>query len=236
VPELGTDATERRERAEREIRELSLEARRLERELQEIHKALGALPRASSLSDVEDERLASLQMEIGREFKALQDLPKLQLRLQVSLDEIRRVVAGLGHEPGEAPLEQADALLVDTVLERRVKRLAAEHGKLWAAFRQSERLTREAGRELEGLRATLVAETSQHDLDALELALGNARQVEREQERFASREQERLRLEARIERLRAELGTRVSSEELARVLPSPREVERARTEHARILS
>jgi uncharacterized protein YhaN len=236
LPDLGPDATERRERAEREARELSLDARRLERELSDIQKALAALPAASSLSDVEDERLASLQMEIGREFKAQQDLPKLQLRMQLSLEEIRRVLAGLGHEGAESPLERADSLAVEAALERRVRRLAAEHGKLWAALEQSERLTREVSRELEGLRAALESAPHAQGLEGLELALGNARRAERDEERLASRDLEERKLRAKVERLRTELGTSAPLSELVCSLPTAREVERARAEHASLLT
>lgn len=232
LPELGADATERRERAEREIRELSLEERRLERELSELQKALSALPPQSSLRDVEDERLASLQMEIGREFKAQQDLPKLRVRLQLSLEEIQRVLAGLGHDGAEAPIERAESLLVEATLERRVKRLAAEHGKLWAALEQSERLSREVARELEGLSAVLVADLGEEGLSSLELALGNARRAERDEERLGSLEQERSKLEARTRRLRAELGTSSPAVDIVRALPGARELARARAEHA----
>ncbi len=236
LPELGPDATERRERAEREVRELSLDARRLERELSDLQKALAALPAASSLSDVEDERLASLQMEIGREFKAQQDLPKLQLRMQLSLEEIRRVLAGLGHEGAENPLERADSLAVEAALERRVRRMAAEHGKLWAALEQSERLTREVSRELDGLRAALETAPHAEGLEGLELALGNARRAERDEERLASRDLEERKLRAKVDRLRTELGTSAPHAELVRSLPTAREVERARAEHASLLT
>ncbi len=231
LPELPPDASERRELAERQAREAELEVARLSRESEDVARALAALPRQSSLANIEEERLSALEKKIGWEFKAREDLPKLRARLGASLEETRRLLEALGHDAGSAPLERADALRVAPTLERQVRRLAAEHGKLSVAAEQGDRLVHEVRRELDQVKGLLGAEPEPEGLEHLERALGAARHVQAERGRRDTLERERLRVRARVVALQGELRVELTLSTLTQCLPPLREVERARADY-----
>ncbi len=231
LPELPADASERREQAERRAREADLEVARLERELADLAQLQEALPPPSALATVEDERLAWLEQKGGQEFKAREDLPKLEARLAAALEEMRRLLAGLGHANEAKPLDRTDALRVEAALERQVRRLAAEHGKLSVGVEQSGRLLGEVRRDLDAARAALASEPEPQGIEGLELALGRGRRAEHELNRREGLARECRRLAKRTDSASAELGISIPHLELVRLLPSAREVESARVEY-----
>lgn len=223
-PELPEDAENRRAEAQRAHRDAQRELERLGQEIAVLEKRLAALPEKSSLLQVEDERWEALEKKIGWEHKAREDRPKLEGKLNARLDELRRHLARLGRRADEALLEQVEGLRVEAAVERRAQRLSARHAQL-------ELAAVEARRQLEELhRARAEASGAEPrgddllDVEAMELAVGQARQVVAGLARQESLAVEIEQLAGRAARLRRQLDLCLDLPVDAAHLPAEAEV------------
>lgn len=242
-PDLPVDAEAQRHEAQRAHRDAQREGARLAAEIEELTTQLAALPPPSTLAEVEEERWAVLEKKIGWEIKAREDRPKLAGKLAARLDELRRLMARLGQANAEDVLAHADELRVEAALERRVLRLAARHAEVTVAAVEARRRRDDLEEELAAAHGlSREEESSDLDVDSLEVALGAARHAQARGAQGAQVGEERERLAARATRLRQELGVTASDDELRAGAPSEalveeavRELQALRAEERRLL-
>ena len=138
VPLLPPDSTERRHAMLAAQREVEIELATHQQELGRLEALREGLSPDQALLGVDEERLALVSNQIGSELKARADLPKRRGKLAALGEELARLRRQLRRSDVEA-----DELLIDAPLERRVRSLAAEHGRLVTEVQQLERnLTR----------------------------------------------------------------------------------------------
>lgn len=157
VPLLPSESVEERTRAVADEREAAQEADVHAVELRLLEARLSALGDATSLEQLEDDRLAVLRNQLGSELKALADLPKRSAKLDQLGELVAEQLRSLGRPEGNA-----DDLLVHLAEEGRLRLLATEHGQLESEvqqlWRNVQRLEQEEA-EVKGRAAALAEET-----------------------------------------------------------------------------
>jgi uncharacterized protein YhaN len=119
---LAPDLQSRRQRAEGELRELEAEVRSLTEVQLRAQQRLAALGPSEALLSVLKTELGKLEDMIGRERKALQDLPKRRESLAVKTQEVDAVLARLGMQS----VADAARFVVSPQLSQRIHQLATK--------------------------------------------------------------------------------------------------------------
>lgn len=147
VPLLPSESVEERARAVADERDAAGQAHVHAAELGLLEARLRALGEATSLEQLEDDRLALLRNQLGSELKALADLPKRSAKLEQLREQVREQLRSLGRPGG-----RADDLLVHLSDEGRLRQLATEHGQLDTDVVQLGRNVQRLEQELTELR------------------------------------------------------------------------------------
>jgi len=164
---LPADARDERKAAQDVLRRADQRTKKLATEIAELEQEVGQLSVPAALV-ARAQTIKALGLQLGAEQKAATDRNLLSVRIAQTRTEAERVLTGLGHDPD---LAQVDALLVETVRQKRIRELASRRKVLESEERSAKENREEATRKLERARRQLADLPEARAVGALAAAL-----------------------------------------------------------------
>lgn len=173
VPRLPEDFSQRRQQAERQLRENAVQRATLDNRLGRLRQQVAELTIDERLL-AEAEAVEAITEALGSHRKAARDRPALVAQRDAARDQAARILA-LARP--DLPLEQANSLRPLLARQRATQQLAAEGARLQAAADHIEKAQRDLAQQLAQREARLIACPAPPPSEALEDAVAAARRT-----------------------------------------------------------